>query len=146
MSDGYEIEPAEAQKQLSSNQATLLDVREPEEFALSHLENSVLVPMGSIPPQLQRLEQMADQNTLLVLCHHGVRSLQVVAWLRAQGIDNCYSINGGIDRWSRELDTDSRTHPFGFFNFRSSLTSLWLSKTLTVFVGLVMRSDCARNS
>jgi rhodanese-related sulfurtransferase len=104
MSDGYEIEPAEAQKQLSSNQATLLDVREPEEFALSHLENSVLVPMGSIPPQLQRLEQMADQNTLLVLCHHGVRSLQVVAWLRAQGIDNCYSINGGIDRWSRELD------------------------------------------
>ncbi len=104
MSETYEIEPAEAEKQLSSRQAMLLDVREPEEFAVAHLENSVLMPMQSIPPQLQRLEDMADENTLLVLCHHGVRSLQVVAWLRGQGIENCYSITGGIDRWSREVD------------------------------------------
>jgi len=104
MSEAYEIEPVEAQKQLSSKAAVLLDVREPEEFAVAHLENSVLMPMQSIPPQLQRVEQMADENTLLVLCHHGVRSLQVVAWLRAQGIEKCYSVTGGIDRWSRELD------------------------------------------
>jgi len=104
MSEAYEIEPAEAEKQLSSKRAVLLDVREPEEFAVARLENSVLMPMQSIPPQVQRVEQMADENTLLVLCHHGVRSLQVVAWLRGQGIENCYSVTGGIDRWSRELD------------------------------------------
>jgi rhodanese-related sulfurtransferase len=104
MNEPYEIEPAEAAKQLSGKQTVLLDVREPEEFAVAHLENSVLMPMQSIPSQLQRLEDMADENTVLVLCHHGVRSLQVVAWLRAQGIENCYSITGGIDRWSRELD------------------------------------------
>jgi len=104
MTTEYEMEPAEAEKQLSSKQAVLLDVREPEEFAVAHLENSLLIPMQSIPPQLQRIEQMADENTLLVLCHHGVRSLQVVAWLRGQGIENCYSVTGGIDRWSRELD------------------------------------------
>ncbi|MFL6451006.1 MAG: rhodanese-like domain-containing protein [Bryobacteraceae bacterium] len=104
MSEGYEIEPAEAEKRLSGKQAVMLDVREPEEFGMAHLENSVLIPMQSIPPQLQRIEQMADDNTLLVLCHHGVRSLQVVAWLRGQGIENCYSVMGGIDRWSRELD------------------------------------------
>jgi len=104
MSDSYEIEPAEAGKQLASKQAVLLDVREPEEFAVAHLENSVLMPMQSIPAQLQQVEQMADENALLVLCHHGVRSLQVVAWLRGQGIENCYSVAGGIDRWSRELD------------------------------------------
>ena len=104
MSERYEIEPAEAEKELSSKRAVLLDVREPEEFAVAHLENSVLMPMESIPPQLQQIEQMADENTVLVLCHHGVRSLQVVAWLRGQGIENCYSITGGIDRWSRELD------------------------------------------
>jgi len=104
MSEAYKIEPSEAEKRLASKKAVLLDVREPEEFALAHLENSVLMPMQSIPPQLQRVEQMADENTLLVLCHHGVRSLQVVAWLRGQGIENCYSIIGGIDRWSRELD------------------------------------------
>ena len=105
MSEEYEIAPAEAEKQLSSKQAVLLDVREPEEFAVAHLKNSVLMPMQTIPPQLQRLEQMADENTVLVLCHHGVRSLQVVAWLRGQGIENCYSVTGGIDRWSRELDS-----------------------------------------
>jgi rhodanese-related sulfurtransferase len=104
MSETYEIEPAEARNQLAGKQAVVLDVREPEEFALAHLENSVLMPMQSIPPQLQRIEQMADEDTLLVLCHHGVRSLQVVAWLRGQGIENCYSITGGIDRWSHELD------------------------------------------
>jgi rhodanese-related sulfurtransferase len=104
MSEGYEIEPAEAEKQLSSKEAVLLDVREPEEFAVAHLDNSVLIPMQAIPPQLQRVEQLADEKTLLVLCHHGVRSLQVVAWLRGQGIENCYSVTGGIDRWSRELD------------------------------------------
>lgn len=105
MTDNYEIEPAEARNQVSNNSGVvLLDVREPEEFALSHLEGSVLVPMQTIPAQIVRLEQMADESTLLVLCHHGVRSLQVVAWLRAQGIENCYSIAGGIDRWSRELD------------------------------------------
>jgi rhodanese-related sulfurtransferase len=104
MSEAYEIEPAEAEKQISGKKAILLDVREPEEFAVAHLDNSVLMPMQSIPAQLQRVEQIADENTLLVLCHHGVRSLQVVAWLRGQGIANCYSVMGGIDRWSRELD------------------------------------------
>jgi rhodanese-related sulfurtransferase len=105
MSDGYEIEPVEARKQLSTKEALLVDVREPDEFAVAHLENSILIPMQTIPPQLQRLEQMADESAVLVLCHHGVRSLQVVAWLRGQGIENCYSINGGIDRWSREIDS-----------------------------------------
>src|SRR5947209_17610700 len=104
MSEAYEIEPSEAEKRLASKKAVLLDVREPEEFALAHLENSVLMPMQTIQPQLQRVEQMADENTLLVLCHHGVRSLQVVAWLRGQCIDTCYSIIGGIDRWKRYLD------------------------------------------
>lgn len=105
MSENYEIDPADAARQLSEkSEAMLLDVREPEEFGLAHLEHSVLMPMQTIPAQLGRLEQMADEHTLLVLCHHGVRSLQVVAWLRAQGIENCYSVAGGIDRWSRELD------------------------------------------
>jgi rhodanese-related sulfurtransferase len=82
----------------------LIDVREPEEFALTKIEGSQLVPMQTIPAQLQMLEQMADEKMLLVLCHHGVRSLQVVAWLRQQGIENSYSVAGGIDRWSREVD------------------------------------------
>ncbi len=106
MEEQYEVVPSEAQNQLGrSRQAVLIDVREPREFALARIEGALLVPMQTIPAELQRLEQLADGNTLLVLCHHGVRSLQVVAWLRRQGIDDCYSIAGGIDRWSREVDT-----------------------------------------
>jgi rhodanese-related sulfurtransferase len=104
MEEQYEVTPQEAQSRMKNSGAVLIDVREPEEFALAKVEGSQLIPMQTVPAQLQRLEGMADENTLLVLCHHGVRSLQVVAWLRRQGIEDCYSVAGGIDRWSREVD------------------------------------------
>ena len=46
----------------------------------------------------------AGTGTLVVFCHHGVRSLQVVEWLRAQGLEDCTSMAGGIERWSLEVD------------------------------------------
>jgi len=105
MSKPLEIEPREAQTQLQGGQkAVLVDVREPEEFALARLEGAQLIPMQSIPSELQTLEAIADDSDLLLLCHHGVRSLQVAAWLRGRGIENCFSVAGGIDRWSREVD------------------------------------------
>ncbi len=82
----------------------LVDVREPEEFALTRIESSELIPMRSVPGELQRLEGLADEGSVMVICHHGVRSLQVVHWLRQHGIENCFSVAGGIDRWSREID------------------------------------------
>lgn len=82
----------------------LIDVREPEEWALSRIEGATLIPMGAVPASLQAIENKADEGALLVYCHHGVRSLQVVAWLRERGIPCCYSLAGGIDRWSREID------------------------------------------
>jgi rhodanese-related sulfurtransferase len=85
--------------------AVLVDVREPSEFSLSRIDNSELIPMQYIPAQLQRLEGLADDATLLILCHHGVRSLQVASWLRDHGVENCYSVAGGIDRWSIEIDS-----------------------------------------
>jgi rhodanese-related sulfurtransferase len=39
-----------------------------------------------------------------VFCHHGVRSLHVVNWLRGHGIENAQSMQGGIDAWSRRID------------------------------------------
>jgi rhodanese-related sulfurtransferase len=81
-----------------------IDVREPEEFAMTRIEGAQLLPMQSVPAEVQRLERLADDATLVILCHHGVRSLQVASWLRQQGLDNCFSLTGGIDRWSREID------------------------------------------
>jgi rhodanese-related sulfurtransferase len=105
MSDVLEVSPKDAKLRLSEGNApALIDVREPEEFALAHIEGSELLPMQSIPGELQHLEALSDERDLLVLCHHGVRSLQVVAWLREHGIENCFSVLGGIDQWSREID------------------------------------------
>ncbi|MBV9762979.1 MAG: sulfurtransferase [Acidobacteriaceae bacterium] len=103
--DKMEVTPAEAKSRLSTeNAAILIDIREPEEFALSRIDGAVLIPMQSIPGEIQRLEALGDEKDLMVLCHHGVRSLNVVAWLRERGIENCFSVSGGIDQWSQEID------------------------------------------
>src|SRR5436309_579473 len=103
MAEPLEVTPQQAKNEVDNN-AKLIDVREPEEFALSRIEGAILIPMQSIPAELPKLESMADEGKLLLLCHHGVRSLQVAAWLQNQGIENCSSVAGGIDQWSREID------------------------------------------
>ncbi len=100
----FEIQPAEAQRLVAQGQAHLIDVREEFEYSLARLDGAELVPMGTVPAQLQRLEAAADDKLLIVYCHHGVRSLNVVAWLRRQGVEQCTSLAGGIDRWSVEID------------------------------------------
>lgn len=105
MPEPLEITPQDAASRLKSDKPpSIIDVREPDEFALARIENSRLIPMQAIPAELQRLESLSDNADLLVFCHRGVRSLQVVNWLREHGIENCYSVTGGLDRWSREID------------------------------------------
>jgi rhodanese-related sulfurtransferase len=82
----------------------LIDVREPNEFAISKIENATLVPMRSVPSELQDLEAKAATGPVILFCHHGVRSLHVVYWLREQGLENCASMSGGIDAWSATVD------------------------------------------
>ena len=106
MANSLEVTPQDVQRQWTEGKPVILiDVREPEEFALTRGAGAPLIPMGSVPGQLQRLEGLADEQSLMVICHHGVRSLQVVSWLRARGVENCYSMAGGIDRWSLEVDS-----------------------------------------
>ena len=104
MSESLEVQPQEASLSAKANEAVLIDVREPEEFATARIDGARLIPMGTVASELQTLESLSQEADLLVFCHHGVRSLQVVSWLRGQGIENCYSIAGGIDRWSQEID------------------------------------------
>ena len=88
----------------SGDKIALIDVREPVEFQQARIEGAALIPMRTVPAELQRVEGLADEGTVVVFCHHGVRSLQVVNWLREQGVAECQSMAGGIDRWSREVD------------------------------------------
>lgn len=100
-----EITPQDVQSRIDAGEPlVLIDVREPNEFALTRIEGATLIPMRSIPASLQELEAKADENTLIVFCHHGVRSLNVVNWLRNQGVTACQSMAGGIDAWSAVVD------------------------------------------
>ena len=58
--------------------------------------------MRGVPQSLESLR--AGHGQLVVFCHHGMRSLQVAEWLRRQGLEDCVSMAGGIDRWSLEID------------------------------------------
>jgi rhodanese-related sulfurtransferase len=100
-----EVDPQEVKRRLDSGEKLhLIDVREPHEFAQAKIEGAILVPMRSVPGELQDLEARSDEGTLIVYCHHGVRSLNVVNWLREQGISTCQSMAGGIDAWSLRVD------------------------------------------
>ena len=103
----FEITPQDVRKRVDSGEhITLLDVREPGEFQLARIAGAELIPMRTVPAQLQQIEGLADDAAVIVYCHHGVRSLQVVNWLREQGVAACQSMAGGIDRWSLEVDSN----------------------------------------
>jgi|SRR5215472_11162688 len=99
----YEISVTElnALKELNAK-VTLLDVREPWEFQKAHIAGSVHVPMGDVPSRFQ--QELHPDEHIVVVCHHGVRSMNVTAWLRQQGFEKVQSLRGGIDRWAREID------------------------------------------
>jgi len=100
-----EVTPQEVKRCLDAGaKIHLIDVREPQEFALARIEGGELIPMRSVPAELQSLEAKADDGALIVYCHHGVRSLNVVHWLREQGLEACQSMSGGIDEWSLAID------------------------------------------
>ncbi|HZC44355.1 MAG TPA: rhodanese-like domain-containing protein [Acidobacteriaceae bacterium] len=80
----------------------LLDVREPWEAELCRLPGARLIPMGDMP---SRAHQELDPDAhIIVYCHHGVRSLNVVFWLREQGFERTQSLAGGIEDWARIAD------------------------------------------
>ena len=81
---------------------TLLDVREPWEFATARIDGAKLMPMGDVPSRAH--QELDPEEHVVVLCHHGVRSMNVTAWLRQQGFEKVQSMRGGIDAWSRSVD------------------------------------------
>ena len=98
----YEISPADAAALLRENKVRLIDVREPWEFATAHIDGSVAMPMGDVPARAH--QELDPDEHLVVLCHMGMRSMNVTAWLRNQGFEQVQSLRGGIDAWSAEVD------------------------------------------
>ena len=85
----------------SSAQTTLIDVREPWETEICRVANSVFIPMRQIP---QHLDALPKDRRLLIMCHHGARSLNVTQYLRGQGFTAVSNVAGGIAAWAEEID------------------------------------------
>ena len=99
-----EIEPAAAAAWLrSADPPRLIDCREPDEYAIARLEGSELLPLSQWPAlDLSRLADSA--RSVLIYCHHGIRSMHAARLLEAQGHRDVRSLAGGIERWSVEID------------------------------------------
>jgi len=99
----FEITPAELKQKLDAGEElTVLDVREQWEYDAANIEGSKLIPMDQIPARVN--QEVDPEDHIVVICHHGVRSANVAAWMQQQGFERVQSLRGGIERWSREVD------------------------------------------
>jgi rhodanese-related sulfurtransferase len=99
----YEITPEEVKTKLDAAETfTLLDVREAWEFEAARIDGAKLMPMGDVPSRAH--QELDPEDRVVVICHHGVRSMNVTVWLRQQGFEKAQSMRGGIDAWSRRVD------------------------------------------
>ncbi len=103
------LKPAELAQWLEEGAAgtrplpLLLDVREPWEVDICKLPGSENIPMQTLPLHLERLDPAQE---IVVICHHGVRSVQVTMYLERQGFSALYNLRGGVAAWAEEVDTN----------------------------------------
>ena len=90
-----------AQELKAGRPVTMLDVREPVEWDIVHLDGATLIPLMTLPARVGELDPRAE---LVVYCHHGMRSQQAVEFLRAAGFSHARSLAGGIEAWAEEID------------------------------------------
>jgi rhodanese-related sulfurtransferase len=98
-----EIAPEELKARLDSPGGVslcLVDVRQPEEFAIGHLPGARLIPLGELP---RRLDEIPEGAEVVAYCHHGVRSAKAIGILAMAGRE-ARSLRGGTELWSRLID------------------------------------------
>jgi rhodanese-related sulfurtransferase len=79
----------------------VLDVREPYEYQIAHINGAKLIPLGTLP---QRLAELDPNQPYYLHCHAGGRSMRALQFLRKQGFKHLKSVKGGITAWSDEID------------------------------------------
>ena len=97
-----EIETTELRSLLAGGAAPLLlDVREPWEWEVAHIDGARHIPLGQLPG---RIAEVDTRREIVTICHHGMRSLSARELLRGAGFTRVRSLAGGIDRWAEEVD------------------------------------------
>ena len=87
----------------SGRKVTLLDVREPQEYQITHLEGAKLIPLNDLPSRMNELDTADD---IVVYCHHGMRSAKAINLLKKVGFEKLTNLAGGIDAWAINVDKE----------------------------------------
>ncbi|HEX8492387.1 MAG TPA: rhodanese-like domain-containing protein [Pyrinomonadaceae bacterium] len=96
------ITPVELDERLQrGDELLLIDVREVDEHAIARIEGARLLPLSNFHEWAGTLD---PETEIVLMCHHGIRSAQVCAFLAQQGFTKLSNLAGGIDRWSHEVD------------------------------------------
>ena len=91
---------------IKEQDVVVLDVREPWELKIAKISKSISIPMQEIP---KRLNELNKEINYAVLCHSGIRSYHVATYLDKEGF-NVWNVDGGIDRWSFEIDANIKRY------------------------------------
>lgn len=87
--------------------ALLVDVRHPDEVQLARVESAMTVPLHELESRLEEIEEAVaalGDAPVYTICHHGMRSLKAAIFLRDRGLESAFSVAGGIDLWSLDID------------------------------------------
>ena len=103
------MQPPELAQLLKTDQVYLLDVRLPIEHNFVALPDSILIPIQELPARWSEVQPKPEQK-LVLYCHHGVRSWHAAVFLEQQGFTNVHSLEGGIDAWALEIDTEMKRY------------------------------------
>lgn len=99
---GPEIQVTELATERQGNPNLLIvDVREPQEWEIGHIEGAILAPLGSLPATIRDLDPARD---IVTVCHRGIRSMHALRLLEKAGFPRVRSLAGGMDAWSRQID------------------------------------------
>jgi sulfur-carrier protein adenylyltransferase/sulfurtransferase len=101
--DGPEITAEELSREMQQKgpELVLIDVREPHEWEIAHIEGARLIPLGQLPERLGELDGHAE---IVTHCHHGVRSMKALQLLKGAGFSRVRSLAGGIDAWADRIE------------------------------------------
>ena len=100
---GPEITAEELRREMDAKGSSLIliDVREPHEWDIAHIEGARLIPLGQLPERLGELDGHAE---IVTQCHHGARSMKALQVLKGAGFSRVRSLAGGIDAWADRVE------------------------------------------
>lgn len=95
-------------EEISAGSIRLIDCRERDEWDFNRLPDAAFLPLSRFSELAGAV--IAEDEPLIIYCHHGMRSLHATEWMRSRGHARCWSMKGGIQAWSDQIDPSVPTY------------------------------------